>query len=89
MTKQRNARTYSCWNIKFGKKKLIDEFNAQTTMLSRIDKELRDRLQAILQQIAAAKGQIHGLEAEREKAKAECSKFTLYFKLLKEWLKVI
>jgi hypothetical protein len=42
----------------------------------------------VLQNIAAAKAAIHKSEAEREAASRECSRFVLYFRLLKEWLKV-
>lgn len=67
---------------------MIDEFNEQTTILGRLDRELRERLQGVVQAIAATRVALQNLENERQKARGECSKFSIYFRLLRDWLKV-
>ncbi len=88
MTSSSCGRICTCRSTRWANQNLIDEFNAQTTLLGKVDKDLRDQLQRVLQNIAAAKAAIHKSEAEREAASRECSRFVLYFRLLKEWLKV-
>lgn len=57
-------------------------------MLARVEKDLRERLQGVIQAIVNAKNAINLLEAEKERVRAECSRFSVYFKLLKDWLQV-
>lgn len=57
-------------------------------MLKKEGKDQRERLQGVMDDIGQVKQQIAGLENDRKKAEVDCAKISLYYKMLKDYLKV-